>query len=280
MRSFRTVLGLGITVILAASWSAVASAEGLFDEIKQRGTLVVATEAAYYPFEFVEDGKIVGYNKEILDRIVAAWGLELEQLDLPFAGILPGLLEKKYDFVATSLFMTPERASRYAFTMPVAEIKVGLLKRSDDKRPIAAGDLTGLTVGSMVPVGATTQVFEKYNAELEKSGKAAADVVHFQAAPEIFLALGNGQVDLMVDGMPSLLGGMKAAPDRFEVVGTFGDPVWIGWVTRLEDTDLRDAINVEIKKLRDTGELAKLQTKWFGYVMSLPDEGYLPTDAK
>jgi polar amino acid transport system substrate-binding protein len=262
MKTLRLIFTVFVATLFLFIGTGSASAEGLFEQIKKRGRVVVATEAAYYPFEFVENGKIVGYNKEVLDLIVAAWGVELEQLDLPFAGILPGLLQNKYDFVATSLFMTPERASRYAFTMPLAEVKVGLLKRSNDTRAIAVDDLTGLTIGSMVPVGATTQVFEKYNTELKAKGKEAAGIKYFQAAPEIFLALGNEQVDLMVDGIPSLLGGMKAAPGRFEIVGNFGDPVWIGWVTRLEDTDLRDALNVEIKKLRDSGELAKLQTKW------------------
>ena len=41
--------------------------------------------------------------------------------------------------------------------------------------------------------------------------------------------------------MPVLLGAMKKYPDKFEVVGTFGEPFWVGWVTRPEDLDLRDA---------------------------------------
>ena len=44
------------------------------EEIKKRGKLVVGTEDAYAPFEFVENGKIVGYDKDILDRIVQSWG--------------------------------------------------------------------------------------------------------------------------------------------------------------------------------------------------------------
>ena len=83
------------------------------------GAVTVATEAAYYPFEFIENGKIVGYDEDVLHAIVEAWQVELEQLDLPFAGILPGLLQKKFDFVATALLINPDRAKRYAFTMPV-----------------------------------------------------------------------------------------------------------------------------------------------------------------
>jgi len=57
----------------------------------------------------------------------------MEQLDLPFAGILPGL-QKKFDFVATALPINPDRTKRHAITMPVARVKVGLLKRTGDAR--------------------------------------------------------------------------------------------------------------------------------------------------
>jgi len=80
--------------------------------------------------------------------------------------------------------------------------------------------------------------------------------------------------------MPVILGGMRKIPDAFEVFGTFGTPFWIGWVTRPEDPDLRQALNVSIRKLRDSGELARLQKKWLGYTVDIPDSGYLPAGAK
>jgi len=84
----------------------------------------------------------------------------------------------------------------------------------------------------------------------------------------------------MVDSVPPLLGAMKTSPNAFELVGTIGEPFFEGWVTRPEDTDLRDAINAEIRKLRDTGELKRLQEKWFGYTMEIPTTGYLPPGAR
>src|SRR5271154_7188896 len=138
---------LAVAVLGAASAPTPASA-GLLDEIKKKGQVVVGTEAAYYPFEFIENGKIVGYDKDIVDAIIKSWGFKMEQLDLPFAGILPGLLQKKFDFVATALLINPERAKRYAFTMPIAQVKVGLLKRKGDAKVKSVDDLTGLTIVS------------------------------------------------------------------------------------------------------------------------------------
>jgi polar amino acid transport system substrate-binding protein len=85
-------------------------AETTFEKIKRTGKVTVGTEAAFPPFEFVEDGKIVGYGKDILDYIIADLGVELNQLDLPWQGILPGVLAGKFDFVATSVSIRAERA--------------------------------------------------------------------------------------------------------------------------------------------------------------------------
>src|SRR5438477_12317945 len=47
---------------LAAALSApAASAADLLEKIKAEKVIIVATEARFAPFEFVEDGKIVGY---------------------------------------------------------------------------------------------------------------------------------------------------------------------------------------------------------------------------
>jgi polar amino acid transport system substrate-binding protein len=271
-------------VILLAAVFGVAGAPkpasaGTLDEMKKQGKVTVGTEAAYYPFEFIENGKIVGYDKDILDAIIKSWGFKMEQLDLPFAGILPGLLQKKFDFVATALLVNPDRAKRYAFTMPIAQVKVGLMKRKGDAKVKSVDDLTGLTIASGTPPAGPTVIFMHYNDDLKAKGKGVKDQKMFSSSGDSFLALANGQADAVIESMPVLLGAMKKYPDKFEVVGTFGDPFWVGWVTRPEDLDVRDAINAEIRKLRDSGQLEAMQKKWFGYTMPIPDSGYLPEGA-
>ena len=53
------------SLILLGSISLVGlnvQAETTFEKIKRTGKVTVGTEAAFPPFEFVEDGKIVGYG--------------------------------------------------------------------------------------------------------------------------------------------------------------------------------------------------------------------------
>ena len=125
-------------------------AETTFEKIKRTGKVTVGTEAAFPPFEFVEDGKIVGYGKDILDYIVADMNVELNQLDLPWQGILPGVLAGKFDFVATSVSIRAERAKKYAFTVPIAEGTNWVMKRSGDASINSPDDLSGKVVGTKI----------------------------------------------------------------------------------------------------------------------------------
>jgi polar amino acid transport system substrate-binding protein len=271
-----------VTVLIAmfgTSPGLSGATSGTLQAIKQRGVLSVGTEAAYYPFEFLDNGKIVGYDKDILDAIVKDWGVKLNQQDMVFTGLLPALMGKKFDFVCTALLINPDRAKKYAFTLPIAQVKVGLIKRKGDAKVKSVDDLSGLVVATGQPPAGPTVIFMHYNDELKKKGKGIKDQKMFSNLADQFVALANGQVDAMVESTPALLGGMKKNPGAFELVGTFGEPFWVGWVTRPDDLDLRDAINAEIRKLRDSGQLAQWQKKWFGYTMELPDSGYLPPGA-
>jgi polar amino acid transport system substrate-binding protein len=249
-------------------------------EIKSHGKAVVGTEAAYAPFEFIQDGKIVGYDKDILDRMVANWGVTLEQIDVPFAGILAGLDQKKFDFVATALIMNPDRVVKYAFTLPVARGEVVFVQRKGSHKMKSVDDLSGLVVGSITPPGGTAMVLNHHNDKLKERGKGAADILRFPSTPETFLALANSQIDCLIQNDLVVQQAMKKQPDTFEIVGAVGDPFYIGWVSRGDDTKLRDEISAEIRKMRDSGELASLQEKWFGHKMEIPDSGYLPAGSK
>src|SRR5690554_5266400 len=106
----RSALVKGLLVCVAAlALNTPVTAQSVLDAVTAKGKLTVATEVAYPPMEYLEGGKVVGYGKDILDLVVADMGVELEQLQLPWDGILAGVLARKYDLVATSVAITPDR---------------------------------------------------------------------------------------------------------------------------------------------------------------------------
>lgn len=249
------------------------------DKIRQRGRVIVATEAAFEPFEFVRDGKIVGYNKEILDYVVAGLGVPLEQLNLPFQGILPGLIARKFDFAATSIAMNEERARKYAYTQPIGAFEDVVLVRAGDRRVATADDLNGLVVATQLASSAQP-IVEVLDARLQAQGGAGyADLRLFTAFPETFVALSSGQVDAIVVASTSAAVLLQNMPGRYALATRLGNTSHLGWVTRPEDLELRDFIDSKIDELRASGKLRELQLKWFGFEMDTPASGYLPAGA-
>ncbi len=248
----------------------------LLSTIKQKGEIVVATEARYAPFEMLQDGKIVGYGKDILDLVMKDLpGVKLKQMDVPFQGILPGLSAGKFDFVATSLTITEARAKNYAFTLPVSTATVTVLKRKGDGRIKNAEDMAGMVVGSQsgAPQVAVLRDFEKK--VLVPQGKAVKEVKEFMDYNEAYVALASRRVDAVVQSLPNLAPLVKERPDVFEIVQpAFGPATYYAWAGRNDaDSDsLIKFFNEGIAKLNKNGKLAELQKKWFGFTMPVPHD--------
>jgi polar amino acid transport system substrate-binding protein len=276
----KTLTFARLTAFAVSAFIAVgAQAETTLEKIKRTGTVTVGTEAAFPPFEFVENGKIVGYGKDILDYIIADLGVELVQLDLPWQGILPGVLAGKFDFVATTVSVRPERAKTYAFTVPIAEGTTWVMKRKGDDSITKVDDIAGKVVSAQLSSGgqAAAEDFEK---DMQARGVGSfGELKLFTAYPEIFMATANGTADVAIGPLPTLAVASKKSEGTFELVGPIRDPSYMGWVTRPEDTDLRDYLSSVMLEMRDNGKLYESQDKWFGFKMPIPSEGYLPDGA-
>jgi polar amino acid transport system substrate-binding protein len=264
---------------LMFSLAAFGAAADDFDRIKESGKIVVATEAAFKPFEYVENGQIVGFGADLLKEVVSDMGVEVEQLDLPFQGILAGLAAGQYDLVATSVAINPERAATYAFTRPIASIENVVVTAADNTAVDGVEDLNGLVVGTQL--GSSTEaVAREIDAELKTGGGAGfTDLRLFQTFPDTAFALRSGQVDAIIIGNTTAGEFMAASPDTFRIAATWGDPVYISWVVRPGNPKLLASVNGTIARLADSGQLAEMQQKWVGTTMAVPAEGYLPEGA-
>jgi polar amino acid transport system substrate-binding protein len=251
------------------------SRAGLLDDIKRRKEIVIATEAGYAPFEYVEGGKIVGYHADILALVMkdlTDQGVKINQLDLPFASLLAGLQAKKYDMIATALFGTEERAKRFAFTVPTAFGTTGIVTRADNAAITKPDDLDGKTVGAPQATKYLDQMKALSEEFKKKGGKGIKEIKEYASGfTEIYADIENGRIDAAPNGMPNLAVLMKQQPGKYKLAGQVGDPTYFAWATRKEDQDLLEYLNSQMLKLKKAGTFGELQKKWFGFTMDLPD---------
>ncbi len=241
-------------------------------QIKAAGELRIGCEAAYVPFTYRQDGKIVGYDVELADLLVKPLGVKATFIDTAWAGVIPSLYAKKFDVVMSSMSYTKERLERVAFSVPYAEASQALLVRAGDADKIkGASDLNGRVLA--VKLGSPGQILQEKMAATLKAGGGAGfkEVRTFDDHPSAYVALAQNRVDGVLNTLATLAMVLKDAPGKYAIVKGMGADNWAGIAARKEDPEIVQYLNTQLKALKADGSIYKLQEKWFGFRMQLAD---------
>jgi polar amino acid transport system substrate-binding protein len=263
-----------LAALSLATLSTSTARADLLEQVKAKGEIVIGTEAAFPPFEFVQDGKIEGYSADLLAEIMKDLpGVKANRLDVPWQGILPGLAAGKFDFIVTSVTATKERYERYSLSLPIADATVALLVRADSdiKTPEeTAGKIVASQTGS-----AQLQALNGLGEKLAAAGKKFSDVREYVSFDEAYADLAAGRVDAVAQSFPNLADAVKKRPDAFRIITPpFGPKVYFSWAARKdEDSKSLSAFFDEgLRKLNTSGKMEELQEKWFGFAMPVPSD--------
>jgi polar amino acid transport system substrate-binding protein len=86
---------------------------------KERGRLVVLTEATFHPFEFKdEQGNLVGFDVDLAKALAEEAGVPVEFRDRQFTELFGELDRGQGDFLISGMSVTGERALTVTFTQP------------------------------------------------------------------------------------------------------------------------------------------------------------------
>lgn len=256
--------------------SQVCWSEDLLTKVTNSRQITVATEARYAPFEYVEGGKIVGYDIDLLQHVLASSlpGVQYKMLDLPFQGLLPGLDAKRFDMIIAAVTANKERMNHFAFSLPIAEATIGVLLRADSAARLKTpADLNGKTVGAQIG-SVQTDALRALDQRLKEGGGAGLkEIKQYVAYDEAYADLATGRLDAVAQSLSNLGPLMKSRPGVFAVMEqTIGPKSYFAWVAR-KDADsaaLLKAINAGIARANQDGTMEQLQLKWFGISMDLP----------
>lgn len=98
---------------------------------KDDDTLVMVTEAGFAPYEYYENGEIVGVDIEIANEIANALGKKLEIKDIAFDSIVNELKSGKADFAAAGMSITPERLKEVDFSIEYTTSRQVVIVKKD-----------------------------------------------------------------------------------------------------------------------------------------------------
>lgn len=258
MNKLLSCLLLGAALLAAGA----ASAADLLDDVRQRGSLRVALEGTYPPFNFRdEQGQLTGFDVDIAKGIAAKLGVKPEFTTTEWSGILAGLQAGKYDVIVNQVAATEQRRQAFDFSDPYVVSSAQLIVRANDTRTLATpADLKGKTIG----VGQGSNY-----AELARSIEGAAVRV-YPGAPEYLQDLAAGRIDAALND--SLLIPYLAAKTRLPVkAGAPIGPIERNAIPfRKGNPQFKQAIDRALADMKADGSFAALSNKWFGRDVSQP----------
>ena len=187
---------LSLVLVLALAISLVACGGAKNDNV-----LTMATNAEFPPYEFMEDGKVVGIDAEIGAAIAEKLGKELVIENVDFDSLIPGVQTNKYDFVMAGMTVTDDRKEQVNFSQTYATgVQVIIVK--EDSKITSVDDLFAEGANNKIGVqlATTGDLYCTWDIEDESLGT----VERYNKGADAVMALNSGKVDcVVIDNEPA-----------------------------------------------------------------------------
>ena len=254
-------------------------------------TIRIGTEGAYPPWNNLNSaGELEGAEIDFGNEACKRMCVTCEWVTQDWDGIIPALLQGKYDIIIAGMSITEERKEKVNFTtgymtdgarfavlknsglanLNIAGMAKVNLNNAGGKEQAAIGQLIAAMDGKTVCVQSST-IHQNF---LEKHMSGAVDVKLYQAVDDHNLDLAAGRCDAVLADVGSIIdfmesdGGVDVAftGPTFSG-GVFGDGV--GGAVRKEDTDILEMWNAAIAEMSKDGTTAEITKEWFGRDISM-----------
>lgn len=217
---------------------------------KNENELVLATEAGFAPYEYYENGEVVGVDIDIAKEIAKELGKELVIKDVSFDFVINEVKSGKADFAAAGISITPEREKEVDFTVEyttsnqVVVVKKGSsIKTFDDiknKRiAVQLGSVADLHVEENYKK-ATIVPHKKYLSAVEDVKTNKADCIIMDELPAKEIVKENDNL-VILDGY--------LFQDKY------------GMIVKKGNDELKDKINKVLERMKNDGTIDELVIK-------------------
>jgi polar amino acid transport system substrate-binding protein len=250
----------GPTLLDACSKADTGSGSKL-DSLKSSGKITVGI-AGEEPYDFLDKGKLTGEDPTVQEAIWKAVGIDkVDSKQVSFDALIPGLNAGDFDVISAGMFINPDRCKQAAFSEPMYCAPNAFMVpkgNPDNISDFASVAKAGIKLG--VFSGAVEGDYAK------RAGVPKSKIITVPDMPTGVTQLAQGRIRAIGLTSITLKWALKQDPSiNAEVTEPFtpvvnGKPA-LGCgaaVFRKGDTDLVDAFNKELKKLKDSGELTKM----------------------
>lgn len=220
-----------------------------------KGTLYVGTDATFQPFEYVENDEYTGFDIDLMRALGAEMGYDdVEFVNTDFKGLIPGLTAKKFDVIASGMYITDERKESINFTDTYYPGGLSIMVLKDDDSISDIEDLKDKKVAVQVGTKSVTYLEENYP-DIKR--------VEVETNNEMFMSLESGKADAVITGRPAAMV-YASQSDKVKVLDYPVTEELYGFGIRKEDTELLDEMNAALAAIKENGVYDEISAKYFG----------------
>ncbi|WP_297797503.1 amino acid ABC transporter substrate-binding protein [uncultured Marinobacter sp.] len=231
--------------------------------LAQDNPLRVGMSGQYFPFTFVEQDELKGFDVDIMNALGKEMGRDIKYETANFSGLFGMLESGRIDTVANQITITEERQKAYIFSDPYVYDGAQVVVKTGNTEIQGVEDLKGKTVA--VNLGSN---FEALLRELPYADEI--NIKTYDSNLERDTAL--GRVDAFVMDRVSASQIIKEKPLPLALAGPTFSQITNAYPFR--DTEagraLRDEVNQALATLRENGTLTSISEKWFGTDITQP----------
>ncbi|TVU73577.1 amino acid ABC transporter substrate-binding protein [Cobetia crustatorum] len=260
-RSFAAVFSP--SVFKGAVLAVTLSAAAMGSLSAQADTLKVGMSGGYFPFTFVKQDKLQGFEVDVLNAVGEITGDDVEFVTMSFSGLIGALEAGRIDTVANQITITDARKAKFAFTQPYVYDGAQVVKRRGNDEITGVESLKGHSVA--VNLGS--------NYESLLNALPYADEITiktYESNLEQDTAL--GRVDAFVMDRVSASQVIQKTPLPLELAGQPFSKIENALPFRNDDAAKaqRDKVDAALTELKDNGRLSEISEKWFGSDITTP----------
>ena len=251
----------------------------------------IGTEGAYPPWNNLNSaGELEGAEIDFGNEACKRMGVDCEWVTQDWDGIIPALLNGKYDIIIAGMSITEERKQKVNFTngymndgarffvlkdsgladISIAGVTKVNMNTAGGKENAAVGQMIAAFAGKNVCVQSST-THANFATQYMAGG---SNVKLYQTVDDHNIDLTAGRCDTVLSDVASAIDFM--ATDQGSNAAftgpTFSGGPWgdgVGGAIRKEDTDILEMFNKVIAEMSADGTTAKITEKWFGRDMSM-----------
>jgi polar amino acid transport system substrate-binding protein len=216
--------------------------------------VLVGVNTENIPWEFMQDGELVGFEIDMLNAIAKIMNVKFEYVTTQWSSMFTGLLSNKWDIASSSIWITAEREKEMDFADPYYDSDLSLMTRADGvikSFEDMKGGVFGTDTGAM-PDQWLQDHMNQYG---------PYEIKRYDSPTDAFLDLQAGRLDGVAADAPTAL---FYAADKPELVVPLlmGEGFAQAFAFR-EGDPMRDRFNLAQNELKENGTLAVIYQKWF-----------------